>query len=199
MRLKELIERLEALPKECIFKRGFGSAHSWRGSYSELAFSPMENSKVSEMLAIARSAVGAVYHGWKGGEFEMDLETEVYLDEQGECCDDGDRIMELFGQFSFEQKRAAALADCAKGDHTMRRGKCLDCGKAASAPRVGCAFIEERVVRSSGKIRSTVCKRKAADRWRVRAVAPQDSSLTAYMLVPLCKGHGEKRGGRRGK
>ena len=47
MYLKELIERLEKEPNKFL-KLGFQHAHSWRGSYENLAFEPMEGAKVSE-------------------------------------------------------------------------------------------------------------------------------------------------------
>lgn len=108
VRLKELIERLEALPADLIFEKGFCDPHSWRGVYAELSFAPAENVSVASMLVAAKEAVGKEYTGYKGGEYTMGPDTAVHLDHYGECSDDGDRVMELFGQVA--PKRNEVLA-----------------------------------------------------------------------------------------
>lgn len=85
MTLGKLIEWLEAQDPELIVKDGFGSPHSDRGDYSELAFSPVNEAKIGDMLTYAKSAVGSTYTGYKGGEFEMSLRTSVYIGEYGYC------------------------------------------------------------------------------------------------------------------
>lgn len=85
MTLKELIDRLKQADPEHICAVGFWSPHSYRGDYSQLAFGPKRNARVSDMLACAREALGATYTGWKGGEFTMGEDTEVYLAEHGKC------------------------------------------------------------------------------------------------------------------
>ncbi len=55
--LGTLIEFLEKLPKDKRVKYGFGSPHSDRGSYDELAFDPKENVLISDMLENSKSAV----------------------------------------------------------------------------------------------------------------------------------------------
>lgn len=82
--LGELIEALEAADPALTVPIGFGRPHSWRGDYSELAFDPAADTTVADMLAAARSAVGATYEGWKGGDFTMSLHTSVYLAEPRE-------------------------------------------------------------------------------------------------------------------
>lgn len=85
MFLKDLIEWLEEQPLNTKVPVGFGSPHSFRGYYTDLAFVPMENTTVGQMLAAAKSAVGAVYFGWKGGEYTMHEYTRCWLAEEG--CD----------------------------------------------------------------------------------------------------------------
>lgn len=85
MTLKKLIAWLEAQDQELIVKDGFGSPHSDRGDYSELAFAPKQEAKIKDMLAYAKSAVGATFTGWKGGEYKMGLYVSVYIGEYGEC------------------------------------------------------------------------------------------------------------------
>lgn len=82
--LGELIARLESEPREKRVKLGFGNPHSWRGIYSELAFEPVEDTTVGEMLDAARSALGATYEGWKGGQYTMSEYSDVHLDYEGE-------------------------------------------------------------------------------------------------------------------
>ncbi len=85
MKLGELISWLEAQDQELIVKDGFGSPHSDRGDYSELAFTPKPEAKIGDMLACARGAVGDTFIGWKGGEFKMNTSVSVYIGEYGEC------------------------------------------------------------------------------------------------------------------
>lgn len=83
MTLDELITALEAEDPDRVLPLGFSNPHSWRGAYSELAFEPTANVTVGAMLADARSAHGATYQGWKGGEYEMSGWTDCHLDEEG--------------------------------------------------------------------------------------------------------------------
>ena len=83
MILKDLIERLKQEPKENILKKGFGSSMSYRGDYSQLAFSPSENITVDSMVKEAEYALGTTYKGYKGGDYIMDDYTKVYIAEYG--------------------------------------------------------------------------------------------------------------------
>jgi hypothetical protein len=85
--LGDLIEFLKTMNPEIIVKDGFGHPHSDRGNYDELAFDPMPESKIRDMLENAESAVGKTFDGWKGGEYIMDLGTPVYIGEFGNCGD----------------------------------------------------------------------------------------------------------------
>lgn len=87
MRLKDLIELLEKFPSDMRVAEGFGNPHSWRGVYAELAFEPVDDTTVGEMLAEARSAIGETYYGYKGGEFTMALDTSVNIDYRGSWSD----------------------------------------------------------------------------------------------------------------
>lgn len=66
------------------------SAHSWRGSYSELSFEPVEGASLVEMRDALKAANGKTFGGWKGGDFTMHDYTEVYIDPRGESH--GNRI-----------------------------------------------------------------------------------------------------------
>ena len=88
MRLGRLIQWLENQDPELVVKDGFGSPHSDRGSYDELAFDPVPEAKIGDMLRCAKSALGATFEGWKGGEYTMNEYTPVYIGEFGECGDE---------------------------------------------------------------------------------------------------------------
>jgi len=85
MSLGELIDWLEKQDQDLIVKDGFSTPHSDRGFYEELAFSPEDEAKISDMLKYAKSAVGETFQGWKGGDFQMDEITSVYIGEYGKC------------------------------------------------------------------------------------------------------------------
>ena len=79
MTLEELIAALEAENPDRTLPLGFTNPHSWRGDYMQLAFEPAANVTIGAMLTDARSALGATYDGWKGGEYTMDKYTDCYL------------------------------------------------------------------------------------------------------------------------
>lgn len=83
MRLKDLIQELEQADPNHYAPLGITSPHSYRGYYNELAFEPIEGVTVAAMLADARSAVGATYTGWKGGEYTMSENTPVHIAVEG--------------------------------------------------------------------------------------------------------------------
>lgn len=87
MTLNELIRFLESKDPEIIPVIGFKCPHSYRGYYERIAFVPIVDDppSVGVMLATARMAIGSTYTGWKGGEYEMDGHTDVYLARTGEC------------------------------------------------------------------------------------------------------------------
>lgn len=88
--LGDLIAALEAADPAQRVPLGFTEPHSYRGYYDELAFEVTADVTVGAMLADARSALGATYQGWKGGDYPMDADTPVWLVERegttGEQC-----------------------------------------------------------------------------------------------------------------
>ena len=87
MTLKDLIKELEKHDPKKVVPIGFHHPHSYRGDYSELAFEPKENTTVGEMLQAAKSALGATFTGWKGGDFTMDEYTRCYISIEGTSWD----------------------------------------------------------------------------------------------------------------
>jgi len=63
---------------------------SWRGSYSELALGfDRESSEMraDKILKELKSAIGKTYQGWKGGDFTMNEDTPVWVDNCGESTE----------------------------------------------------------------------------------------------------------------
>lgn len=82
--LGELIRYLELLPPDQPVDVGFGRPHSYRGYYEDLAFEPVANTTIGNMLAAARSALGATFEGYKGGDYVMGERTDCWLAEYGD-------------------------------------------------------------------------------------------------------------------
>ena len=64
-------------------KQGFADPHSFRGYYNELAFEIQKDQHIDQAIEVAESAVGKVFTGWKGGDFPMDEETDVWWAQEG--------------------------------------------------------------------------------------------------------------------
>lgn len=85
MVLGELIKWLESQDPDAVVKDGFSTPHSDRGYYEDLAFTPEPTAKIGDMLSHAKSAVNAVFTGWKGGDYTMFEHTDVHIGEYGDC------------------------------------------------------------------------------------------------------------------
>lgn len=85
--LGQLIARLEREDPNRVLPLGFANPHSWRGDYMELAFEPLANISIGDMLAAARSALGATYQGWKGGDYTMHEHSDCHIAREGESGD----------------------------------------------------------------------------------------------------------------
>ena len=88
MMLFELIQRLEEANPLSVLKKGFNEPHSYRGYYDRLAFQPVKNISVFEMLQIVKGSVDQTYTGYKGGEYTMNANVEVYLAMWGSTGDE---------------------------------------------------------------------------------------------------------------
>jgi hypothetical protein len=101
MTLGEFIDELEKLPGEAEIAFEFGDLvpgrfHSWRMVYSQLCLDwdgrwPL---KVSQLLAEAKACVGKTFEGWKGGDFVMGRDTNLWIARAGESGG-YTRVMEL--------------------------------------------------------------------------------------------------------
>lgn len=95
--LGDLIARLEREDPARILPIGFADPHSFRGYYDELAFEPRRNIAIGDMLAAARSALGATFGGYKDGEYTMGNYTDCWIANYGESSDNkiGPLLLEL--------------------------------------------------------------------------------------------------------
>jgi len=93
MTLGEMIEALKEMTPDTEI-RGLGELYSYRGYYCDLAFEPSDDDELaSELLARCTDAMGAVFTGYKGGDFVMGALTPLWVSCYGEAS--GQRIMSL--------------------------------------------------------------------------------------------------------
>jgi len=85
MILKRLIEWLESQDENTIVQNGFGEPHCDRGFYENLAFDPVKETTIKEMLKQAKLANGSSFYGYKGGTYEMGNYTDVFIGFYHEC------------------------------------------------------------------------------------------------------------------
>lgn len=103
MRLDNLISALSAMPQDeevyFDFCRRFPvGLHSYRGYYDQLALSHASHYDdlgdpkpltVAALVKILRAAIGQTFQGWKGGDFVMGRDTQVWVDNAGEATGTG--------------------------------------------------------------------------------------------------------------
>lgn len=99
MTLGKMIDRLATMQPETMID-GLENPHSYRGYYSDLALERRaEKIAVKDALAMCRSAMGEVFEGYKGGDFQMGRNTPVWLANYG-CC--GEKIMAIHDDGTLE-------------------------------------------------------------------------------------------------
>lgn len=91
--LGQLITLLEALPADRQV-RGLGELMSYRGYYCDLSFEPgTEVESAGSLLARCRAAMGKVFEGYKGGDYQMGERTPLWVSPYG--SGGGDKLMGL--------------------------------------------------------------------------------------------------------
>lgn len=76
----------EDTPVVCLDGGSVGSAHSDRGYYSDLAFSPTKEIHTAvEVLVEAEKVLDQTLTGYKGGDFVMDENVPLWVAHYGEC------------------------------------------------------------------------------------------------------------------
>lgn len=85
--LGSLKNLLQTVPSDKVFENGFSNPHSYRGYYDQVSFVPTSYVTAQDMLKCVEEALSKTFHGWKGGEFNYDLTTDVWFAERGSCED----------------------------------------------------------------------------------------------------------------
>lgn len=140
--LKLLIDTLAEMPQHGRISFGFGRPMSYRGDYSELAFEPAKDVTVGSMLAHARSALGATFEGYKGGDYTMHEYADCYIADYGESTADmiGPTLMGYWQREAAldaeEETRVHALLDASHAKNMARisQSEPLNCPRC-SFPR----------------------------------------------------------------
>lgn len=88
--LGALIEKLEGVSPGLSVKfssgQGPGDADSYRGYYSDLSFEPTDRDVTAgDLLDRAKTALNATFHGYKGGDFVMGPDTQLWTAPYSEC------------------------------------------------------------------------------------------------------------------
>lgn len=102
--LGSMVRKAEKATGEIRFATGGapGREMSYRGYYSDLAFSTQSDPKpAAEFLAQCRKAIGSTYEGYKGGGFTMAEDTPLWQASYGVCgnaivraiIEDGDLVL----------------------------------------------------------------------------------------------------------
>lgn len=103
MDLGMLIARLERHRPDVVIPYGFGSAHSYRGYYGDVAFEPERDVTIGSMLEHARAAVGTTFEGYKGGEYTMDEYTACWIATYGDTGESiGPTLLNMWDAWIYE-------------------------------------------------------------------------------------------------
>lgn len=97
MTIGEILDSLKRAAPDAIVKFDFGSVspttvESWRGIYAEAAIGFSDGSYGQHFTTVqefreelTRAIDGRTYTGWKGGEFRYSRDTELHVDNRGNC------------------------------------------------------------------------------------------------------------------
>lgn len=80
-----LIKQLSAIDENVLFPY-VSDAHSFRGFYTDLAFTISEDGKTmtsKQLLEYCLSVIGSEFEGYKGGTFEMHSDTPLWNSDYG--------------------------------------------------------------------------------------------------------------------
>lgn len=91
MTLGELKQYIESFPDGTKFDYSLSEPFSWRGVYSEVAFTINENESTrEELLEKINRALTQTFFGWKGGDFTYSEHTNVNFEESHRSWSDGE-------------------------------------------------------------------------------------------------------------
>ncbi len=97
MTIFELKEYFKYTEEPKFFLKAF---FSWRGNYSEIAFTPASNGTKEESLSLLEDATRETCIGRKGGEYNYDDDTPVHFEFYQEDIDDN-ALYEVLLNFKF--------------------------------------------------------------------------------------------------
>lgn len=102
--LGRIIWFLKRCERDFVAPLGLGIPESYRGYYHCLSFIPTRNITVEDMLKNAEEAIGGIFYGYKGGEYEMDLNTPCFFAHHGATGDPITKslLMYMGNAFSFD-------------------------------------------------------------------------------------------------
>jgi hypothetical protein len=91
MKLGKLKTHFEQMESGKVLDYKLSNPFSWRGAYAECAFEILkESSTKKENLERIEKALTEEFHGYKGGKFRYDLDTEVHFEgDYGSWSDGG--------------------------------------------------------------------------------------------------------------
>ncbi len=143
MNLGDLITRLEAADPDQTARHGFTHPHSYRGDYMDLAFEPAIDVTVADMLAAARSAIGATFQGWKGGDFTMTEHTWCWLSQEGDAS--GETISALLLELMLQPAAVVSVVPSRADTLTAadRQFLAFALDRAAEEKSLGDGFTDE--------------------------------------------------------
>lgn len=85
MQIKEYLEEYINANGDCIVANGWIEADSYRGYYDQLAVQPCTTAKtINQLIKVLVDSVGCTFTGYKGGEYTMYWDTDVYYANYGE-------------------------------------------------------------------------------------------------------------------
>ena len=98
MILGELIKWLKQQDPNKKVRFGFGRPHCYRGDYSCVAFEPVDNTTIGEMLKHAESALDKEFPARKGGLYKITRFSECYIAEPYSTVSDriGPRLLKYW-------------------------------------------------------------------------------------------------------
>lgn len=90
MTLGQLKKYIESFAPGTVFEYNLSEPFSWRGDYSEVAFSiSNEKSTREDLLKKIKSALTGTFYGYKGGEYRFQEYTDIHFEESGSDWTDG--------------------------------------------------------------------------------------------------------------
>lgn len=84
MTLGKLIDALKTMPGDVEIVKLY-NPHSYRGYYSDLAFSLADNESMTalQLLTLCQNCMGHIFEGYKGGEYVMGALTPIWIADYG--------------------------------------------------------------------------------------------------------------------